>query len=149
LSQYGIDLEKAFENLAAALTKLILDYGAVEVTGQAAEPVVYVEVRWVWLMLPAALSCLGTVLLLLTARTTRLQETPLWKSSVFPLLFHGLDKYWRREQKECVREGKATGVEQGTGLYSVKVSGMLRAARETKVRLKVVGDEVERVVLGR
>ncbi len=78
----------------------------------------FVAVRWRWLALPAALNILGIVLLIVTAADTRRRRVPLWKSSVFAAIYHGLeDSFLDRDQS-----------------YST-TSDMEHAARETFVRL--------------
>lgn len=51
----------------------------------------HVEVRWAWLILPAALNLLAAVFLVSTILGTRAQKAPLWKSSVIAPRFHQLE----------------------------------------------------------
>lgn len=63
------------------------------VTGQVGTTLTLVEVRWIWLILPYSLSLGGIFFLLYTIYMTRRSRSPLWKSSINALFYHGLDKY--------------------------------------------------------
>ncbi|KAI1182528.1 hypothetical protein F5B17DRAFT_184554 [Nemania serpens] len=62
------------------------------VLGDALRTTLCTRVNWLWLVLPAALT--GLTLLLLGAAVVQSwrdgEERPVWKSSLLPLLFHGL-----------------------------------------------------------
>lgn len=55
-----------------------------------------IRVKWVWLALPAGLLLLTIVFLLLTIVKTRSRQAPVWKSSIFAVLFSGLDQQTRQ-----------------------------------------------------
>ena len=83
--------EVALQNLASALTKAGLSNSVRNVSGKAIFMVAHVEVRWLWLILPASLNMAGVVLLVITIVFTKKSKAPLWKASATALLFHGLD----------------------------------------------------------
>jgi len=92
--QETLSLSDIFEGIAASLTQLARDSRdsrPSEVTGQVALPVTYVHIRWEWLILPAVLEVAGIALLLSTMVVTKRAKTPLWKGSVLPFLYHGLE----------------------------------------------------------
>ncbi|KAI1148198.1 hypothetical protein F4825DRAFT_454714 [Nemania diffusa] len=66
--------------------------GAGVVLGDALRTTVCTRVNWGWVALPAALPALVLLLLMVAvAQSWRDRETrPVWKSSLLPLLFHGL-----------------------------------------------------------
>ncbi|KAK5467759.1 hypothetical protein LTS15_000732 [Exophiala xenobiotica] len=116
--QETLSLSDTFEGIAASLTQLGRDSRPSEVTGQVALPVTYLHIRWEWLILPDVLEVAGIALLLLTMVVAKRAKTPLWKGSVLPFLYHGLEDGMK---------------EDSSALESV--SGMEREAK-ARVRLK-------------
>lgn len=87
------------------------------------DAVVYIE--WRWLILPLALVSLSAALLAATMVIDgRHSEPPLWKSSIWPLVFHGLDE-WREEERRARRDGSLG-----------EVNGMEGMARKISVTLR-------------
>jgi hypothetical protein len=111
-------LENMFESIASSLTQLTLESKPNNITGQAAFPVTFANVRWEWLILPVVLEAAGITLLLFTMVQTKHTEVPLWRASVLAFLYHGLE--------EGLKDGQATA----------KVSGMDMDAKKVRVRLK-------------
>lgn len=58
-----------------------------------------VGVNWQWLALPAGLLLLTMVFLVLTIIRTRSKQARVWKSSIFAVLFSGLDQEMRNADK--------------------------------------------------
>ena len=79
------------ENLAESLTKMALDSDDNKVLGKAGTMVTFVRVQWLWLILPLILVLLGLIFLLVTRQASKKRKTPLWKASLWPLLFRGLE----------------------------------------------------------
>lgn len=104
--------------IAASLTKLGLDLSNVTVSGNVSTSEVYVHAKWVWLAFPIGLEALGILLVLSTIVVSHLQQARLWKSSVLPLLYHGLDETVSKDQP-----------------IPQDVYGMEELARKTKVSL--------------
>ncbi|KAF2641052.1 hypothetical protein P280DRAFT_548832 [Massarina eburnea CBS 473.64] len=98
---------------------------ALNVTGDAYGPVVFVEVQWVWFLLPlcavlAAMGFLGT-----TMWMSRKREF-LFKTSILPVFLHGLDeKALEREELRGVGE---------------TLKKLMMVAEGTRVRLGRIGD---------
>ena len=109
------------EGVAASLSALSLTADTAEqVLGNALVNETYVSVAWILLALPAGV-VLGAILTLLAAVVqTRRCKIRLWKSSVLPLLYHGLDP-----DLDCFRR-------QGT---PEEVSGMMMIAEKAKVEM--------------
>lgn len=82
-----------------------------------------VGVRWEWLALPAGLLLLTVVFLVLTIIKTRSTHAQVWKSSIFAVLFSGLDQETRQAG------GPMVGLEE-----------MKAAAGRTTVRLEYTKD---------
>jgi hypothetical protein len=95
--QETLSLSDTFEGIAASLTQLGRDSRPSEVTGQVALPVTYLHIRWEWLILPAVLEVAGIALLLSTMVVAKRAKTPLWKGSVLPFLYHGLEDGMRED----------------------------------------------------
>jgi hypothetical protein len=115
--QHGF--ESKLESIAASLTKLSLDQSEYTISGNMLVPVVYVEIQWIWFLLPCALEVAAIAFLIATIAVNESQNTVVWKSSVYALLYHGLDRSALDQQ--LVRD---------------KVSGMEVEARSTIVRLR-------------
>lgn len=117
------------ESMATSLTNMTVVTGdGQQIEGQTGQSVVHVRVRWGWLALPAGLSLSAALLLCVTMVTTRRKGSPMWKASLFPLLFHGLDDEGRSQTVKW-----AAGDE--TASHSTKVSVMVGAASQARVRL--------------
>ncbi|KAJ9614106.1 hypothetical protein H2200_002242 [Cladophialophora chaetospira] len=105
-----------------------LNFGAVQgddnitsvVLGSVLSERTFVEVRWLWMILPVLLNVLGVVFLVVVRSYTEKLKLPLWKTSTLAMIYHGLD--------EDLIEGEA-----GTS-YETS-SGMAQAARGLYVRL--------------
>lgn len=87
----NVGFERTLSNMAASLTKLGLDKSNSGVKGIMFRDEVFVSVQWPWLILPALLVIIGTIFLTVTIVASKKGNTPLWKSSVLALLYHGLD----------------------------------------------------------
>jgi hypothetical protein len=110
-------LEQVMKNLAASLSRYARDLSSATISGTSSSPEYYVVVSWVWLTLPGVLILLGIILLVSTALRNNHQKMGLWKSSVLPFLYHGLeDSLIERDEIESL-------------------SRMGQAANEVKVRL--------------
>jgi hypothetical protein len=140
---HTVGLEKVMENLAAAFTNMTVATGdATPVYGRYGQSVIFVRVRWAWLTLPAGLSFSAGVLLLATMLRTWQKGSPMWKASLLPLLYHGLDD----ETRASTVQGTEAGNGQAEG-YGVRVSEMMSAAAETRVRLQQVDGDSRKLVL--
>jgi hypothetical protein len=85
-------LETTLHNIAASLTKLGRDRSNVSVDGIVCVSEVYVSVDWAWLALPVMVLLLTFVFLILTLLANKRHENWLWKASILPVLYHGLDE---------------------------------------------------------
>lgn len=52
----------------------------------------FVRVRWEWLILPFVLHVAGLVVLIIAILSSRYHKARLWKASLLPLLYHGMEK---------------------------------------------------------
>ncbi|KAJ0417816.1 hypothetical protein BJY00DRAFT_315607 [Aspergillus carlsbadensis] len=115
----AVGLEYVMTNIAASFTKAGLMASRATVAGTVRTAEVYVDVEWLWLILPVALVALGTIFWLLTMAINRHQRLRLWKSSVFALLFHGLDNVPQYEEQD--RYAKASNMDQTAQGLAVKL----------------------------
>ena len=102
-------IKRQTDNVASAVTNHIrttgLVWGAIDeqgrrpnssdlafVTGTTERTDLCIQFDWAWLLLPTGLTFITISLLIASVLRTSLKESPLpaWKSSVLPLLFHGL-----------------------------------------------------------
>jgi hypothetical protein len=65
-------------------------------TGVAHEMIAIVHVAWLWLIFPAVVEIVGVAFVLATIILNSRSEAKLWKTSVLPMLFHGLDDELRK-----------------------------------------------------
>ncbi|KAI2976447.1 hypothetical protein CBS147323_480 [Aspergillus niger] len=86
-----VGLETLMGRIASAVSKLARAKSNSPIYGVVITQDSYVAVQWPWLTLPAVLLVAGTSLLVATALITTHEGASLWKSSVLPLLFHGLE----------------------------------------------------------
>lgn len=88
ISQVG--LENAMSNIAKQVNKEALRINGSEVHGTAHASEIYVEVKWLWLILPTILVVSGTTFIAIVIFQSRKNGESLWKSSVLAFLYHGL-----------------------------------------------------------
>ncbi|OJD37921.1 c6 and c2h2 transcription factor [Diplodia corticola] len=87
------NLSRTMDGLAESMSNTIRQCGnATVVHGLAFRDETYMHVRWVWFILPASLVFFTAVILIVAARVNSRSDVVLWKSSMLPLLFHGLDQ---------------------------------------------------------
>lgn len=72
------------------------------VAGIAQHSVIVNNVDWRWLILPCAVQVGGVLFVGVVVGASRRAGTRLWKSSVLPVLFHGLDGEGMREGGKAV-----------------------------------------------
>lgn len=94
------------------------------------------EVNWPWLALPASLLLLGIFLLISTALASTRRSVGLWKSSVLPFLYHGLDMDLIEPDEEyksvSMMEHAADNVKVRLGVSSLEARAMLHADYKSK-----------------
>lgn len=110
-------LPKTMDDIAASLTKLSLTNSKRTVNGTVAVSETYVSVNWVWFVLPALVMVMSIVFFVMTIMANFKQRGELWKCSVLPVLYHGLDENLLDENQYAT------------------VSNMEQAAQSTEVRL--------------
>ncbi|KAE8349839.1 hypothetical protein BDV28DRAFT_52780 [Aspergillus coremiiformis] len=84
-------LDTVMQNIAASLTKHGRDGSSDIVHGTVSVSEVYVAVNWRWVSLPLAILLLTVLFFVLTLLADKKNGRGLWKSSVLPVLYHGLD----------------------------------------------------------
>ena len=79
-------------NVSTSMTNYMrIASNSTTVRGDAYDNVVFVHIRWPWLILPVLVVLLAIVFLWVSILYSRRRQTALWKSSSLALLFHGLD----------------------------------------------------------
>ncbi|OJJ35802.1 hypothetical protein ASPWEDRAFT_41044 [Aspergillus wentii DTO 134E9] len=122
-------LETVVTNVAASLTKHALDSSNSTIHGIVNVAQVYVHVKWAFLALPAAVLILGILFLVITILINRGQKLGLWKSSILPALYHGLDDSYLQDEHAYMSMGS-----------------MEKSAQSAKARLEF-SEEKKRLVL--
>lgn len=64
-----------------------------------------IRIQFAWLVLPLVLILLSTILVIATVLMTRRSRVPVWKSSILPLLYHGIREWDDAEERDVV-EGR-------------------------------------------
>jgi hypothetical protein len=122
-----------FQNLAASITnhiRLTADGGEV-LEGDYGSHLAVFRIRWVWIVLITLTQVFAMVFLYLTIRATMKTKTPLWKSSLLSVLFHGLSVRLKR-----------------TGIKQVVQSEMSEEAKGIVAKLELI-DEHGGICLGK
>lgn len=85
-------MKRGFDSFTAQLRSIGTDWEGrpSAATGIVLETVVCTKFRWKWLVYPLAI-VLGTLILLGAVIASGLQKDVIWKSSVLPFLFYGLE----------------------------------------------------------
>ncbi|CAG5185822.1 uncharacterized protein ALTATR162_LOCUS11412 [Alternaria atra] len=92
------DFEGGLSNLTRAITNNMKSrgVGTVPIEGTAWKSEKIVQIRWVWITLPAILLVGSLVLLCATIWEGRRTQAPVWKSSALATLLHGLSEETQR-----------------------------------------------------
>ncbi|OQE27538.1 hypothetical protein PENSTE_c004G00816 [Penicillium steckii] len=115
-----VGLENAMSNIAKQLNKEALRMNGSDIHGIAYASEVYVEVKWLWLILPAVLVVSGIIFVGIVIFQNKKNGESLWKSSVLAFLYHG---FYNVDKDE-----------------SIAVSVMEKKAEELVVRLQASED---------
>ncbi|KAF2136026.1 uncharacterized protein K452DRAFT_149349 [Aplosporella prunicola CBS 121167] len=109
--QRNNDPQKSLLNILENMNNLIrvAPNSSTTATGTAWVPETYIIIRWPWIILPSVLVLLTAIFF--TATIFISHKAPLWKSSLIPLLFHGLHGWKESElsvmgQKEMDKAAK-------------------------------------------
>ncbi|KAK4081201.1 uncharacterized protein Triagg1_2733 [Trichoderma aggressivum f. europaeum] len=83
-----------FDSISQSLTDMIRQGSAMQIAqGTTSQAVVYIRVRWVWLILPFVVQLMGGIALFVTVvGTKRTSDALLWKGSTLAVLYHSVDK---------------------------------------------------------
>lgn len=128
---YG--LGSVLSDTAAALTKYTLETNDEVVTGTGMISQSFVQVSWQWLAFPSVLLVAGFAFWIATVVINRSHRLGLWKSSILPMLCHGVERDDR-------------GLGASTTGYTT-ISQLARSAQATRVNLDDVTEG--RLRLGR
>lgn len=107
----GNNVSAVLQNTTESLTNALRSgWGDHQAEGTTWGQDVTIHIAWVWLALPLAVVFLAAVLLGVTVAVNALHRwQPLWKSSLWPLVFHGLE--WSAEEKRAREDGSLREVE--------------------------------------
>lgn len=83
------NISVTMENIAITLTNFVRDSSNLTVVGQVGHPQVFVNVIWIWLVLPTFIVMASIVFLTLAMYETKRQGACVWRTSEIALLFHG------------------------------------------------------------
>ncbi|CAG8948572.1 unnamed protein product [Penicillium salamii] len=105
----SIGLEKTMSNVAQHMNKEALRQNGSEVYGKSYITEVFVEVKWLWLILPIILVTSGTLFITMVIFENKKNGTSLWKSSVLAFFYHGLYDVDSDSMAASAMEKKAEG----------------------------------------
>ncbi|OQE20445.1 hypothetical protein PENSTE_c013G03884 [Penicillium steckii] len=89
LRMESVGLDVVLSNVANYMNKQALYHNGSDVHGTAEVIEVFVEIRWLWLILPTMIMISGTMFIVTVMITNNRPGTGLWKSSVLAYLYHG------------------------------------------------------------
>ncbi|KAM6481707.1 hypothetical protein HDV62DRAFT_397791 [Trichoderma sp. SZMC 28011] len=83
-----------FDSISLSLTDMIRQGSGMQIAQvTTSQAVVYIRVRWEWLILPLVVHLLGAIALFVTiVGTKRTSDVPLWKGSTLAVLYHSVNK---------------------------------------------------------
>lgn len=108
-------MKRGFDSLSSQLRMMGTDWegNPTNVSGIAYDNVVCVVFRWQWLFYPLFLVVGSSVLLLLLlisgSGTARSRKKVIWKTSVLPFLFYGLEDYLRDQDSKLATQEDLNG----------------------------------------
>jgi hypothetical protein len=109
IGSFGLDT--IMSNLAKHMNKEALRLNGSDVHGTTFVTEVFVEVQWLWLILPIILVVSGTMFIAIVIIQNKTNGTTLWKSSVLAFLYHGLHEVNKDDSMTAsVMEKKAEGL---------------------------------------
>ncbi|KAH0532614.1 hypothetical protein TsFJ059_001284 [Trichoderma semiorbis] len=81
-----------FDRIGNSLTDMMSEGISMQIAqGKTSQTVVFIRVRWRWLILPLAVHFLGAIALVGTI-IGRSRDVPLWKGSALAVLYHSVGK---------------------------------------------------------
>ncbi|KAI1194473.1 hypothetical protein F5X97DRAFT_327466 [Nemania serpens] len=111
---YGNNVSDRTSIIADSLTNWIqASQGSVEVLGTNSVQVTVISIDWAWLTLPIILVFSSAIFLFITVMCSRKNSVPVWKSSLMPLLFHGLEGWTTDDQLRFYTWTRAEGYWKG------------------------------------
>ncbi|KAI9664691.1 MAG: hypothetical protein M1821_006138 [Bathelium mastoideum] len=131
--------ETLFTNVATSLTnnlRMTADNNT-RVYGVEGVTTTFIRIRWLWAILPCATIVLSAAFLLVTVTATQRTDTPLWKNSTLPILFHGFGDQLRKTvprnilSSEMVRDAKGINVELVDGAEGFELEGTTLIAKSS------------------
>lgn len=120
------------ENIAASITDRIRHNSNGLSNGQVLRPVVFIRVDWPWITLPAASVVLAALVLFLTVANSQVHRVPLWKSSLIPFLFHGLEGWTQDDLRGENRQAMSERAETMHTCLQRRRAGEIRFAQVTE-----------------
>jgi hypothetical protein len=81
------DVMNSSARIAQTFTNHLRENGDEEIQGQVYTSVPFVDVRWPWLVYPLTIVTVCSAMLLITIYQTKRCGLPIWRTSLYPLLF--------------------------------------------------------------
>ncbi|KAF2139232.1 uncharacterized protein K452DRAFT_310684 [Aplosporella prunicola CBS 121167] len=128
------NITEAMSHVAESLTRQVqIGHNTTMLQGTAYYPESYVVVRWKWIVFPLVLVLIGTVFLITNIYLQHTHNVKLWKSSLLPFLFHGVQGWSDSdlnldEKRDLDRKGKSMTAKLGRnneGSYKFMKAGVL------------------------
>ena len=103
-------------NVAASLTVIYQRSSHLTVSGSEGHMQNYVEISWIWLVLPTIVVVLGNVFLIVVIVKTKTIKTQIWKNSALAMTYHG----YNRELEKLVHLEQISAIESHAEKLKVK-----------------------------
>ncbi|KAK8220253.1 hypothetical protein IWZ01DRAFT_1882 [Phyllosticta capitalensis] len=89
-------IPEVIDDMAMAMTDFVRTVNSDEIGGETFENVTFLHVNWPWFIAPVVIEISAAIVLaaavVISNRERNLAGTQIWKSSIFPFLFNGIDR---------------------------------------------------------
>ncbi|KAE8349229.1 hypothetical protein BDV28DRAFT_152084 [Aspergillus coremiiformis] len=109
-----LGLEEVTKNIAASLTQDLLEYSNDTVKGKVYITETRVFVNWSWIIFPSGLLIAGIVFFTVTMWASHDDEVSLWKASILPVLYHGMENHRLNDHHSLLTVSKMSDASQST-----------------------------------
>lgn len=107
------DYAAIFENMAESLTIFMRDHSNTTESGEQTEWVIYIWIRWEYVILPLIVFIGGCFVLLFTILETRSRGLEPWKSDVLAAFTHSTDAEIQKQLRSAEVKGHARSAAKG------------------------------------
>jgi hypothetical protein len=137
----GSDVPRTFADIEEALTNTLRGISQENIEGTVWALEAYIQVTWLWLLLPLITMLLSLVLLILTIWRSWRSGVPYWRSSALAVMEHGINTSVLRDAADEASRQSSAFLAAAVGK---ETPGDLEVwAKETRVKLRRQGSPNE------